>query len=276
MNIEELGLEFVRSHPREAISSLESLDVEKLSGYLARAPARDAAHILKQLTPQTAASCLSIMEARAAARAVGLLTTDVAGMLLRRLGAQTRHSILAALPGGAGTMLRAAMRYSDSVVGSIMDADTAVVARDARVGEVRKLLRRLGERMQHTLFVVDDNKYLVGVIDIRQLLGARDSERVEDLSRRPFRILSAWTGLADLRDQGEWGPLNSLPVVDQKGMLQGSVTRETLDRALRRGQAVEPGETDLAGLALDFAELFWSVGADLFSRTGTDTLRGKV
>lgn len=276
MNIEDLGLEFVRAHPREAVSALEILDLDELGKFLERIPAQDAAHILKQLMPQTAASCLSNMETMAAAHAVGLLATDVAAMLLRRVETQTRHAILVALPAAAGAMLRAAMRYSDAVVGSIMDADTPVVPKDARVSDVRKLLRRLGERMQHTLFVVDDNKHLVGVADIRQLLGARDSERMEELCRRPFRTLSARASLVDLRDHAAWGPFDSLPVVDQKGMLLGSVAKETLDRALSHGQAPEGGETDLAGLALDFAEIFWSVCADMFSRTGTDPQRRKV
>lgn len=266
MSIEDLGLEFVRSHPRDAVHALESLDPEQLSEFLARIPAPDAAYVLRQLTPQTAAHCLATMDIKAATRSVELLATDFAAMLLRRVETHARHSILAALPVGSSAMLRAALRYSDAVVGSIMDPDTPVIAADARVADVRKQVRRLGERMLHTLFVVDENKHLLGVADIRQLISARDSDRMDELCKRPPHTLSARATLADLRDHPTWGSYDCLPVVDQKGLLLGSVTKEMLERALRGGQAGEPGETDLAGLALDFAEIFWSVCADIFSR----------
>ena len=271
MSIENLGLEFVRSHPRDAVQTLESLDPEHLSEFLARIPAADAAHVLRQLTPQTAAHCLATMDVKAATRAVELLATDFAAMLLRRVEMHARQSILAALPVGSSAMLRSALRYSDVVVGSIMDPDTPVIAADARVGDVRKLLRRQGDRMPHTLFVVDEHKHLTGVADIRQLISARDSDRMDELCRRPPHTLSAWTSLADLRDHATWETHDCLPVIDQKGLFLGSVAKEMLERALRGGQAAEPGETDLAGLALDFAEIFWAVCADILS--GADSVK---
>lgn len=266
MSVENLSLEFVRRHSRDAAHILEALDPGLLGDFLTRIAARDAAHILRQLTPQTATRCLALMDTRAAAQAVNLLPADFAAMLMRRVEGSARHLILASLPSGTSAMFRAALRYSDAVVGSIMDPDVPAIPEDVRVGEVKKMIRKLGERAMNTLFIVDENKRLTGIADVRRLLSARDSDLMRDLLSHPPYTLSARASLGDLQNHPAWRRHDCIPVVDNKGLLLGALTGDTMERVLAGDGAGHTGETDLAGLALDFAEIFWSVCADMLPR----------
>ncbi|MGD9560417.1 MAG: magnesium transporter, partial [Oscillospiraceae bacterium] len=110
--------------------------------------------------------------------------------------------------------------------GSIITAEFSDLRRDMTVGDANKRIRRTGEGREtiYTCYVIDETRRLDGVVTVKDLLLAGDSDMVADLMETD--VISVFTG----DDQEAAAQLMvkysfiALPVVDTEMRLVGIVT----------------------------------------------------
>ena len=123
---------------------------------------------------------------------------------------------------------------------------------------VRQVLARLQRNPTHALYylyVIADDQRLVGVVNMRELMGARPDASLASVCTRHVAAIAASATWQTIVEHPAWSSVHALPVVDRAGQFVGVLRYETA-RALERRRA-SAAQTD-SGLqtASALGELF--------------------
>ena len=123
---------------------------------------------------------------------------------------------------------------------------------------VRQVLARLQRNPAHALYylyVVADNQRLVGVVNMRELIGARPDALLASVCTRHVASIAASATRQTVVGHPAWGSVHALPVVDEAGQFVGVLRYETV-RALERRQASDSLASSGLQTASALGELF--------------------
>ena len=120
------------------------------------------------------------------------------------------------------------LRYPADVAGGIMQTEYVAVPEGARVEQAIEMIRNNVDEVSdlHSVFIIDQDTHLVGVLPLRKLILARATDLVEQIMDMDRQVISVRVDL----DQEEVAQvckkydLVSLPVVDTSGKLVGLIT----------------------------------------------------
>ena len=260
--------EFVEAYPEDAARVLEEASPEVAGEVLGALAAPVAAAVLGEMNPHAAAGGLAHLAPDAAAAIVGHLSVALASALVLRLDEEERDALMKALPAKVSVPLRLVLRFPAGSVGSIIDPRVVTVRPETRVGEATEIARRAPALLRRHLYVLDERQRLIGMVDARQCLLRDPALPIGRLDREEPVTLRARTSLREASRHPGWERFSVLPATDHRGVFLGVVRRASLRRALADGTAPEP-EAELAGLALDLADLYWQTAAGFI--TGATT-----
>ena len=92
-----------------------------------------------------------------------------------------------------------------------------------------ELVRQAGEHGNiSTLYVVDESNAFAGAIDLKDLIIARENDRLEDVIRRGYPYVLAYEKVADCVDRLAEYEEDSLPVLSESGGIVGVLTAQDL------------------------------------------------
>ena len=199
----------------ERVALMRVLPVELASEALAEMEeAEDRAELLAALAPERGAELLRELD------------DDDAADLIAELEPQEQASLLARMPVEDAGDIRDLLRFEEETAGSLMTTSLVVVRADLTAEQALAEVRRQGREVVafFSVFVVDQDRKLQGMVPLDQLVMADSSVPVAEL----VRPLDA-TVLPDV-DQEEVGRLMSrynlvsMAVVDATGVLMGRIT----------------------------------------------------
>ncbi len=165
-------------------------------------------------------------------RAVGLerlptvlaeVEDDVAADVIQRLEPDEQLSVLAQLD---REEVRDLLRYEESSVGGIMSRGFIALNEGITVQQAIDYLRVLrppADRVYY-LYVVDDERRLVGTISIRDLLVSPPRTRLGEIAQRDVHAVTTDTDQEEAARVLKRYDLLALPVVDEDGHLEGVIT----------------------------------------------------
>lgn len=187
--------------------------------------------ILNKLTP---AEVVSLTE--------GLDTDDIADML-QNLPEHVIQQILGAMGEQDRKRLEAVLSYPEDTAGGLLNTDTITVRRNHTLDVVLRYLRRHDEipEMTDSIWVVDRNDWLVGVLPLRKLLVSDPNLTVQDVMDTDFEAIPVSMNQQEVANKFERMDWISAPVVDAEGKLLGRITiddvvdviREESDQAIK-------------------------------------------
>lgn len=240
-----LKVAFARNHPEELAAWLAAQPHEALLEALGELPADACGGVAARL-PHTAGDRLIAAQSdETVAGWVAHATLDTALTLLLRIETSRRPSILRTLPDRRmRRALERAVIYPRKTVGALLDPTAVRIAASTTLEEAIELLRVGDYTSREWIWIVDGEGRYEGLLDVRRALLARsDRYRVGELAIR-LEPLRAETALTAARDLDEWMKHPELPVVDHRGHLLGTLSRERLIEALRREEPSEHGVVD--------------------------------
>jgi len=251
---------YIDSHPQEAARVLERLEPGEVAALLQEAPLRLATRLLLKMAPSAGAASLAELEPDRAAEILEDLPAEIAAGLLRPLAAERRARFLDCLSPEASQPLITLLRYSDQTAGALMDTRALSVPRDSAVRAVRDLVQRHASRTLYYVYVVDDERRLVGVVTLRQLMLAAAGDPITSIMRADPAALPATADRLGILAHPGWRQVHALPVVDRHGAMLGVVSYETLRRLEDEAAAVQRARA-LHRAALELGEIYWlSIG----------------
>jgi magnesium transporter len=241
---------FFEGHPGDAARVIERLPSSDLAVLLAEAPPGSAAEVLRRMASPQAAYCLAAMDSDRVSAILPEVPIHTAAAMLRQATPEVQEVVLAKLSQDSAERLRVLLRYPEDTAGSLMDPLTLALPDDITVGEAMGRMRRFPLHVSFYVYVLDRERKLAGVLDIRELMIAHSNELLTAVMKgRPAKI-RADAGIADITSHAGWRDYDALPVVDGDGVFLGALRHRTLRRIEQDTPAREDGATEtLAALA---------------------------
>ncbi|MBI2318598.1 MAG: magnesium transporter, partial [Betaproteobacteria bacterium] len=168
----ELVTRLERMHPADVAAILEALPLgERLALWNLVKPEAEG-DILLEVSDAVRESLIASMDSHELVAAAESLEADEIADLAPDLPAGVVADVFQALPVEEREQLRAAMSYSEDMVGALMDFDVVAVRDDVTLEVVTRYLRRLDELPDHTdqLFVVNREERFLGALPLKVLI----------------------------------------------------------------------------------------------------------
>ena len=233
MTLERISKRFIERHPQDAVRIVEQLaDNEKTALITSLSPG-SAADILQAMTPADAVVTISPMTPVQSVTILGNVSPNFAAACMRRLPAEKRRSILLeAEKNGSLNTVRTLLNFPPGQAGAVMDPQAPALQEQMTVKEAVACVRRYKEKLQNTIYVVNQENILTGLIEARDLLVLKDNASINTSMKSVQYRLNGRVHLHTAVDNPGWEHQESMPVIDYHGIYLGSLTREALLKAL--------------------------------------------
>lgn len=228
---------------------------------------REAALVLGDLAPAVAAGLLHYLPSLSAAFALEQLAAedtaailiavrpDIAASILRATPSERRATVIACFPSRLRAAISNLLIYAEDTAGALMDPAVLTAFEQEPVRQVLARLQRNPEHALYYLYVVADDQRLVGVVNMRELMGARPDASLASVCTRNVASIAASATWQTVVEHPAWGSVHALPVVDETGQFIGVLRYETA-RALERRQAGDTLADSSLQTASALGELF--------------------
>jgi len=200
----------------------------------------DAVRLFKALEPRKRGQTFEFLSLEEQEKLVQNLGDDTLGVVLDGMSSDDRADLFRHLPEAARERLypllaqaerndvKRLLEFKEGTAGSVMSTEYATIRPDMTVSEAIEHLRHVAPQREtiYVLFVVDEQRHLVGVVSLRELITAVAGSKVSKVMRR--EVISAKA----VSDREEVAALISkydflaLPIVDDDGRMLGIVTHD--------------------------------------------------
>ena len=216
----------LKLHVADQAALFELLDPEERRRLMPGLGATDAADLLERVEDETALAAAETMSVDRLADVLDEMEPDEAADVLGDLPAKRASEALAQMEDA--TSVQPLLAYKDDSAGGLMTTSFLALRGHDSVGDATEYLRRVptDDEVPYYLYVVDDNRRLVGVLSLRQLLVAEPGVRLATLMDQDV------IHVRDVVDQEEAAlvmgryDLAALPVVNSDGKLVGEITHD--------------------------------------------------
>jgi magnesium transporter len=251
-----LSQEFLRTHPLEAARALEKAAPDGMAAFLEKMPLDVSAAVFLVLDPRAGAECLSRWPTERTVDVLTEIPPASATRILRLMDQSEQERIVARTPDEVAGILRVLLQYPDNTAAALMDTQIVAYQEDLSIGDVWKRLKRDGTHIGFCLYVVDAQGLLVGTLGFGEFLLAHAKDTLRSVMRSPPPRIFALARPSGIVEHPAWKHFPELPVVDEGGLLLGSIRYTTIRQLeLQGGGEEQPAAWQMA---LALGELYWT------------------
>ena len=265
--------DFVQSQELADVAALvEELPEEFDLQVMRLLPLHDQAELLGYLRPSSQIAIASCIPRRELVTLMTAMSHDERADLYKQLSEEAQEAILPAFTKAEREDLRRLAAYEEWTVGSVMTSDYATLAPEMTSTQAIEALRAQAIEAEtiYYAYILDEDRKLIGVVSLRDLLVARPRQRVSEV----MDTEPVWTRADDEQEEAAKliarYDLLALPVLDNNDRLVGivtaddamDVTEEEVTEDFYKGAIVQPIEMSLAEATIATlykARIFWLV-----------------
>jgi CBS domain-containing protein/sporulation protein YlmC with PRC-barrel domain len=221
-------------HPADVANLIENLTLPESTKLVQSFDEETAAEVLGEVDPKYKDTLLEHINPKSLAKIMEEMPTDQAVDVLKDLSENKRIQVFRRLGVRKAKTLHKLSEYKDDIAGGLMTSEFMMIHKDATIGQAIKSIRKSSGhfRTLYHVFVVDDEKHLLGIVSIRTLLLSNPREKIADLMSKVVRTLRVHTKSVDIARLMTKYDLLSMAVVDKRKVLQGIVTVDDILRLL--------------------------------------------
>ena len=205
----------------------EDLPAEKLPVLFRLCPKDLAADVFAELTPATQQQLIDGLTDTELKAVVDELFVDDATDLVEEMPANVVKRILAQADPATRRMINELLKYPEDSAGGVMTTELMALRPDMTVAQAIDAIRENGfdKETINNCYVTDSSRRLVGVVSLRALVLAKNTEEpIEDLMDSNVVSVSTTTDQEDVSKLFEKYGFLAIPVVDAENRLVGIVT----------------------------------------------------
>ena len=205
----------------------EDLPAEKLPVLFRLCPKDLAADVFAELTPATQQQLIDGLTDTELKAVVDELFVDDATDLVEEMPANVVKRILAQADPTTRRMINELLKYPEDSAGGVMTTELMALRPDMTVAQAMDAIRENGfdKETINNCYVTDSSRRLVGVVSLRALVLAKNTEEpIEDLMDSNVVSVSTTTDQEDVSKLFEKYGFLAIPVVDAENRLVGIVT----------------------------------------------------
>lgn len=221
---------FLANHPDDAARTIESFAEKDAARLLSRVTIEAAAEVLARIAPHDAGRLLIELGAERAAAVLDHIELQEAASILRTLQPAEQGPLLDALGADESQPISLLLMYPEGTAGAYMDPRVLAVPSDITVDQAQQRVRVRYQRTLYYVYVIDRDKELVGVVNLRELFIAPKNVLLSSITRRSVARINASARRNAIVMHPRWRELHTLPVVDDSGRFLGAIRYRTLRR----------------------------------------------
>lgn len=205
----------------------EDLPTEKLPVLFRLCPKDLAADVFAELTPATQQQLIDGLTDTELKAVVDELFVDDATDLVEEMPANVVKRILAQADPATRRMINELLKYPEDSAGGVMTTELMALRPDMTVAQAMDTIRENGfdKETINNCYVTDSSRRLVGVVSLRALVLAKNTEEpIKDLMDSNVVSVSTTTDQEDVSKLFEKYGFLAIPVVDAENRLVGIVT----------------------------------------------------
>ena len=205
----------------------EDLPAEKLPVLFRLCPKDLAADVFAELTPATQQQLIDGLTDTELKAVVDELFVDDATDLVEEMPANVVKRILAQAEPATRRMINELLKYPEDSAGGVMTTELMALRPDMTVAQAMDAIRENGfdKETINNCYVTDSSRRLVGVVSLRALVLAKNTEEpIKDLMDSNVVSVSTTTDQEDVSNLFEKYGFLAIPVVDAENRLVGIVT----------------------------------------------------
>ena len=205
----------------------EDLPAEKLLVLFRLCPKDLAADVFAELTPATQQQLIDGLTDTELKAVVDELFVDDATDLVEEMPANVVKRILAQAEPATRRMINELLKYPEDSAGGVMTTELMALRPDMTVAQAMDTIRENGfdKETINNCYVTDSSRRLVGVVSLRALVLAKNTEEpIKDLMDSNVVSVSTTTDQEDVSKLFEKYGFLAIPVVDAENRLVGIVT----------------------------------------------------
>jgi len=214
-------------HASEIAILFEKLPQEAKERIINLLPAELASEIISEMTEESHPEDILInLDPEKRSEIIEELDYDDATDIISQLDEDEQQEILQELDHEDATSIRALLNYHEDTAGGLMNSEVICVNINSDKREALKEIIRQSEEMEefYTIYVVDDDNALQGIVSIKDIIKARSEVKVRDLIQPDPVYVKADLDQEEVAKLISQYNLTSIPVVDDHMKLLGRIT----------------------------------------------------
>ena len=225
-------------------------DEKKLMQILSLFNNEDLADILSYLDPSSATKFFEILDAHKAADIINEMEVDDAFDIIDEMEKEDVEEIKEFLDKDTIEDLKIVAKYDDDTAGALMNPNFVKILSGSSLKEAMKELTRVAPSVEtiNTLFIVNNNDELLGVLDLKKLIVSRMPLTVDDIMLENFAYASVFDSISDAIKLVQDYDTIALPVLNGK-VIEGIITMDDAMDAYTKES--EEDYAQFAGLTTD-------------------------
>jgi len=231
-----IGAETEELHAKDLADVAQALPRELVAPFLSALSVERAADVLEYLNEDLRSEVLETMSVRQAAELVTEMTPDDRADTLEGLEEETTEGILSEIPAAERAETEKLLAYEPDTAGGLMTTEFVSVSEDTPVDEalaaVRRIARSERREAMNTIYTTDSAGRVKGVMSLRELLAAPEGGKVSDIAWQEVQTVPVTSDREEVAKLVREYDLVAVPVVDEKGVIQGVVTVDDVIDAL--------------------------------------------
>jgi len=248
--VQPLSLEDARTSDAVSLSitrkQIHELPGEDLADALEELSGKEQEAFFSALDPETAAEALVEAEPRAQRQLIADLRRERAQKILSELSVPQLVDLLSVLPHDDFTKMmgllpedqayrvRAIISEREATAGDLKATDYVAATRESTVGQVLNRIRN-GKYERHSIsyvYILGENKLLVGVVDLRELVLAPDTTTLGEIMTSPVVSAQRDDLREDIEEMFAKYHYRAIPVVDEHDCMLGVVYYKDIMKGL--------------------------------------------
>lgn len=242
--LDRIRADVANGRDSDALAVLNELHSTDIGAVLDRLDADEARYVYHLLEPEIAAEAILELDDHRREQLLETLTSkEIAEDLIERIDSDDAADVMADLPvekqreviahlddGEQKEDIEELLKYPEGTAGSLMQKELATVRADQNVFHAIVDLRQQAKEIEHvyTIYVVDANERLIGLLPLKDLLFSAESTRslVGDLCQKDVVTVHADERAELAVERMKKYDVVVLPVVDRDGRLVGRITAD--------------------------------------------------
>lgn len=225
---------------RQILSALSNYHENDIADIMQSLTREERKHIYKLLGMQKTAEVFAYFDEpkayfdeltiESAARVISMMDSDDAVDVLEDLEPERKRKIVALLDRQSAQDVRLLLSYDEDEIGSYMTTNYVCIRDGLSVRQaMSELVKQAGEHDNiMTIYVTDSDNRLVGAIDLKDLITARENDELDNIIIHSYPSVMDHEKLEDCMDRLVDYSEDSIPVLSEDRCVLGVITSEDM------------------------------------------------
>lgn len=226
------------NHPETVVDLIDALETPEIWRVLNTTDTRRRAEIFSYFDIDRQVQLVTGQNRTDMARLIEEMPPDDRADLVQRLEPGIRDEILPLVAKAEREDIRKLVQYRDGTAGAVMSTDYATLRADVGIRQAIEQLRTQAPAKEtiYYVYVVDDQRRLIGFASLTDLIMARPSQTIADVMHTDVIRVNVYDDQERAARIIEKYDLIAVPVVDEANVLIGIITHDDALDIIRQEQ----------------------------------------